>query len=107
MKPIIWGEEGESVDWKVFFLSLCTIFIAELGDKTQLAVFSLVSQSRTPLAVFLGASLGLALVTLIGVLFGGVLMRYIPPLYMRLAASFLFIGIGFYTLWKTCLELAK
>ena len=59
MKPVIWGEEGESVDWKVFFLSLCTIFIAELGDKTQLAVFSLVSQSRTPLAVFLGASLGL------------------------------------------------
>lgn len=92
------------MDWKVFFLSLCTIFFAELGDKTQLAVFSLVSESRAPVAVFLGASLGLALVTLIGVLFGGALTKYIPPLYMRLGASFLFIGIGFYTLWKTWLE---
>ncbi len=95
---------GESVDWKVFFLSLGTIFLAELGDKTQLAVFSLVSQSRAPWAVFLGASLGLALVTLVGVLWGGVLTKCIPPLYLRLGASFLFIGIGFYTLWKTCVE---
>jgi len=96
-----------SVDWKVFFFSFCTIFLAELGDKTQLAVFSLVSQSRAPWAVFLGAALGLVLVTMIGVLFGGVLMKYIPPLYMRLGAAFLFIGIGFYTLWKTWLEFAK
>lgn len=95
------------MNWKVFFLALCTIFLAELGDKTQLAVFSLVSESRAPWEVFLGASLGLALVTLIGVLFGGVLAKYIPPLYMRLGASFLFIGIGFYTLWKVWLELGK
>ena len=43
-----------------------------------------------------GAALGLVLVTMIGVLFGGVLMKYIPPLYMRLGAAFLFIGIGLY-----------
>ncbi len=98
---------SESVNWKVLFLSFCTIFLAELGDKTQLAVFSLVSQSKAPWEVFLGASLGLALVTLIGVLFGGVLTKYIPPLYMRLGASFLFIGIGFYTLWKVWLEYGK
>lgn len=89
------------------FLTFCTIFLAELGDKTQLAVFSLVSQSKAPWEVFLGASLGLALVTLIGVLFGGVLTKYIPLLYMRLGASFLFIGIGFYTLWKTWLAYGK
>lgn len=98
---------GENVNWKVFFLALSTIFIAELGDKTQLAVFSLVSESRAPWEVFLGASLGLALVTLVGVLFGGVLSKYIPPLYMRLGASFLFIGIGLYSLWKVWLELGK
>lgn len=97
---------GEGVNWKVFFLALGTIFLAELGDKTQLAVFSLVSESQAPWEVFLGASLGLALVTVIGVLFGGVLSKYIPPLYMRLGASFLFIGIGFYTLWKVWLELS-
>ncbi|HBR34016.1 MAG TPA: hypothetical protein DD734_05225, partial [Firmicutes bacterium] len=46
------------MNWKVLFLSFCTIFLAELGDKTQLAVFSLVSQSKAPWEVFLGASLG-------------------------------------------------
>jgi putative Ca2+/H+ antiporter (TMEM165/GDT1 family) len=97
----------ESVNWKVMFLAFCTIFLAELGDKTQLAVFSLVSQSKASWEVFLGASLGLALVTLIGVLFGETVAKYIPLLYMRLGASFLFIGIGFYTLWKAWLEYGK
>ena len=97
-------KRGEAVDWKIFFFAFCTLFIAELGDKTQLAVFSLVSQSKATWEVFLGASLALALVTLIGVLFGETLTRYIPPFFLRLAAAFLFIGIGLFTLWKTLAE---
>ncbi|NLW56479.1 MAG: TMEM165/GDT1 family protein [Firmicutes bacterium] len=89
------------MDWKFFFWVFCTLFVAELGDKTQLAVFSFVTQSKAPWEVFLGSSLALVLVTLIGVFFGETLTKYIPLFYLRLGAAFLFIGIGFFTLWKT------
>lgn len=94
------------MDWRIFFLSFGTLFIAEMGDKTQLAVFSLVAESRSPLAVFLGASAALAAVTLIGVLFGGIVTRLVPPLYLRLGAGVLFVGIGAYTLWETLAKLS-
>ena len=89
------------LNWQVFFLAFTTLFIAEMGDKTQLAVFSLVTDSKAPLSVFLGASLALAVVTLIGVLFGGLVTKVIPTHFLKLGAGILFIGIGFYTLWES------
>jgi putative Ca2+/H+ antiporter (TMEM165/GDT1 family) len=94
-----------AINWQVFFVAFTTLFIAEMGDKTQLAVFTLTADSKAPLAVFLGASLALVAVTLIGVLFGGAVTRVIPPNYLKLGAGFLFIGIGFYTLWETYLKM--
>ncbi len=90
-----------NIDWQVFFLTFSTLFIAEMGDKTQLAVFSLVTESRSPLSVFLGASMALALVTLIGVTLGGVVTRYVPQHFLKIGAALLFVGIGFYSLWET------
>jgi putative Ca2+/H+ antiporter (TMEM165/GDT1 family) len=90
-----------NIDWQVFFLTFSTLFIAEMGDKTQLAVFSLVTESRSPLSVFLGASMALALVTLIGVTLGGVVTRYVPQHLLKIGAALLFVGIGFYSLWET------
>ena len=52
--------------WQVILLAFTTLFLAELGDKTQLAVFTLVTKCRAPLEVFLGSILALAAVTLIG-----------------------------------------
>ncbi len=89
-----------TIDWQVFLLTFSTLFIAEMGDKTQLAVFSLVTESRSPLSVFLGASMALALVTLIGVAFGGLVAKYIPPHFLKIGAALLFVGIGFYTLYE-------
>lgn len=88
----------------VFFLAFITLFIAEMGDKTQLAVFSLVTETKLPLAVFLGASLALVVVTLIGALFGGLVTKFIPAYFLKLGAGILFIGIGGYTLWETLLK---
>lgn len=88
------------MNWQVFIMAFTTLFIAEMGDKTQLAVFTLVTDSKSPLAVFLGASLALVVVTLIGALFGGLVTKFIPPHYMKIGAGFLFVGIGFYTLWE-------
>lgn len=91
--------------WQVFLLAFTTLFIAEMGDKTQLAVFSLVTDTKLPLAVFLGASAALIVVTLIGALFGGLITKMIPAFYLKVAAGFLFLGIGGYTLWETLINL--
>jgi len=86
------------MDLKLFFMAFGMLFLAELGDKTQLAVFTLVTQYKKPLPIFLGASLALVLVTLIGTLFGEVVSRYVPPAYLKLAAGILFVGIGIFVL---------
>ena len=92
------------IDWRVLLLAFSTLFIAEMGDKTQMAVFTLVTDTKNPLSVFLGASVALAFVTLIGVDLGGLVAKYVPPHYLRIGAGFLFVGIGFYTLWETFSE---
>lgn len=93
------------MNWKIFFMAFATLFVAELGDKTQLAVFTLVTESKAPWEVFLGSVLALTVVTMIGVLFGDAVSRYIPPQYLRLGAAFLFIGIGAVILWQTIGEI--
>lgn len=95
------------MNWKILFTAFATLFIAELGDKTQLAVFTLVTQSKAPWEVFLGSVLALSAVTLIGVLFGDAVTRFIPPQYLRLGAAFLFIGIGAVVLWQALGEIMR
>ncbi|TZE82459.1 TMEM165/GDT1 family protein [Calorimonas adulescens] len=95
------------MDWKLFFLAFGMLFIAELGDKTQLTVFTLVTQYNKPLPIFLGASLGLVLVTLIGALFGNLVAKYIPTHYLQLIAGLLFVGIGIYVLYSALPEVMK
>jgi len=82
------------VDWRVLASTFGLIFLAELGDKTQLAAIAMSAESKAPVAVFLGAVLALALVTLIGVAIGGTLTRVIPARYIRIAAGGLFVIIG-------------
>ena len=74
---------------------IITIFIAELGDKTQLATLTLSGTSKKPLAVFLGSATALILASLVGVLAGGSISTFIPEIYLKLVASitFLFIGV--------------
>jgi putative Ca2+/H+ antiporter (TMEM165/GDT1 family) len=82
------------MDWKVFGATFTALFIAELGDKTQLAAISMTSKTGKPVAVFLGAVLAMALVTLIGVVFGEALTRVIPVNYLEKGAAILFVVIG-------------
>lgn len=59
------------MDWKLVAATFGMVFLAELGDKTQLLVFNLAAQHRAPWAVVLGASLALSLVSLLGAFVGG------------------------------------
>ncbi|MDI6853797.1 MAG: TMEM165/GDT1 family protein [Deltaproteobacteria bacterium] len=82
------------MNWQVFWITLGTVFLAEMGDKTQLAALSMTADTRAPVAVFLGASLALCLATLLGVVFGGVLSHYVPQHIIKKAAGIAFIAIG-------------
>ena len=93
------------MDLKLFLMAFGMLFLAELGDKTQLAVFTLVTQYNKPLPIFLGASLALILVTLIGTLFGNLVAKYIPPAYLKLVAGILFVGIGIFVLIEAVPEM--
>ena len=81
-------------NWKVFVTTFVALFVAELGDKTQLAVISLTSDSKKPLPVFVAAVTALALVTLIGVVFGTGLVQIVPAEYLKRGAAVLFVVIG-------------
>jgi len=82
------------MDWKVFLTTFGTIFLAEMGDKTQLAAILMTSKTKLPLSVFVGASLALCLDTLFGVIFGEGLIAVIPQNILKKLAALAFIGIG-------------
>ncbi len=82
------------MDWKAFLFAFTTLLLAELGDKTQLAVITMSANTKSKLAVFLGAALALVLVTLIGVLAGDLVSRYIPAELLHRIVAVVFIVIG-------------
>ncbi len=77
--------------------SFLMIFMAELGDKTQLA---LAASSGAPWSVFAGATLALWSVSLIGIFVGATLLRNVPTALMHRAAAVLFAGFGVLALWR-------
>jgi len=89
---MIGGEEA--MDWKIFLTTFGTIFLAELGDKTQLATIMMTSKTKLPWSVFTGASLALCLVTLAGVLFGEGLIAAIPQHLLKKVSALAFVTIG-------------
>jgi len=82
------------MDWRVLLSIFATVFIAELGDKTQLAVISLTCKNQSPLPVFLGASVALVCVTLLGVLGGQALATILPAELLRKLAAGSFVILG-------------
>jgi putative Ca2+/H+ antiporter (TMEM165/GDT1 family) len=82
------------MDWKLLATTFAAVFIAELGDKTQLATLSMSSGQVNRLAVFLGSASALVCTSLIAVLAGGLISRYIPPAYLRRGAGAIFIVLG-------------
>lgn len=86
------------MDWKLAAVAFGTLFLAELGDKTQLAVFSLAAGNKRPWPVFIGASAALVVVTFLGAFLGGYITKYIPANILQLIAGLLFVVIGAFTL---------
>ena len=82
------------MDFRVLLTTFGIIFLAEMGDKTQLAAMTMSAQTKKPWAVFLGAAVALAAVSAIGVLVGSVIGQYVPLEWVKRVAAVAFIVIG-------------
>jgi len=82
------------MDLKLFGATFAAIFLAELGDKTQLATLSLSASGSSRWTVFLGSSLALVCTSAVAVLGGEMLARAIPPVWIQRAAGALFVVLG-------------
>ncbi len=82
------------MDWRLVATTFGVIFLAELGDKTQLAALLMAADSKRPWAVFLGASVALVVVTALGVAVGATLSQYLPELWLKRAGGLAFVSIG-------------
>ncbi|HLO51834.1 MAG TPA: TMEM165/GDT1 family protein [Kamptonema sp.] len=87
------------MDWQLLGLSFITVFLSELGDKSQLAAIALGSSSKSPRAVFLGTAAALLLATLIGVLVGEGAADVLPTRWVKAIAAIGFGIIGVRLLW--------
>jgi len=87
------------MDYKIFFTIFATVFIAELGDKTQLATMLFAADKEvSKFTVLVGASLALIAATVISVLAGSIVSQYISTKSLHYIAGIGFIGIGVWTL---------
>ena len=86
--------------WNQFLAAFAALFLAELGDKTQLVVITMSASSKRPLAVFLGGSLALVVLTGIGAIAGEAITKVIPELLLRRTSALLFVAIGIWTWCK-------
>ena len=82
------------MDLSLLISTFLTVFLAELGDKTQLATVALSGTSDRPLAVFLGSSSALVLASLLGAMAGGSIASLIPTEWLQLVAAGGFLIIG-------------
>ena len=89
------------MDIKAMITTFCMIFLAELGDKTQLATLSFAAESKSKLAVFLGSASALVLTSLLAVFLGSWISKIIPADYMERAAGGLFVALGLWMLFSS------
>jgi putative Ca2+/H+ antiporter (TMEM165/GDT1 family) len=86
------------MDFKTFGSTFAVVFLAELGDKTQLTTFSFASSGKSKVAVLLGAATALVTTTILAVLAGAALGKVVNPLWLRRGAGVLMLALGAFLL---------
>lgn len=86
------------MDWKLFLSTFGAIFVAELGDKTQLAALSFSAGNKSKWVVFLASAAALTLSSAIAVAVGEGVSKVISPLWLKRGAGVIFIVLGVLTL---------
>ena len=89
------------MEFALLISTFVTVFLAELGDKTQVAIISISSTSGHPTAVFAGSATSLVLASLAGAAAGGSLSSIISTDLLQLAAALGFLVIGIRLIMRT------
>jgi putative Ca2+/H+ antiporter (TMEM165/GDT1 family) len=87
------------MDLKLMATAFATVFLAEMGDKTQLTALALASGTRSKLSVFIGAAVALVTTTALAIVVAEAASRAVSPVWMRRAAGTLMIAIGAFYLF--------
>ncbi|MFO8059487.1 MAG: TMEM165/GDT1 family protein [Bacillota bacterium] len=82
------------MDWRLFGSAFGLVFLAELGDKTQLATMMLSARCGSPVTVFLGAILAMVINVGLAAILGAAVVRVVPQEYIRYGAGGLFVILG-------------
>ncbi|MEM8777672.1 MAG: TMEM165/GDT1 family protein [Cyanobacteria bacterium P01_G01_bin.49] len=87
------------MDWQLFGLSFITVFLAEIGDKSQLAAIALGGSAKSPRAVFFGSIVALILASFLGVIAGGTVAQFLPTKILKGVAAIGFALMALRLLW--------
>jgi putative Ca2+/H+ antiporter (TMEM165/GDT1 family) len=82
------------MDFKTFLSTFVIIFLAELFDKTEVAIVSLSLKQNSKIAIFTAAMCAFFVATLLALLFSGVILRFLSPKVIRYISAFLFLLVG-------------
>jgi len=97
--PIKTTKQAKTEAWQIITTTFITVFIAELGDKTQLTTLVIAAQSHQPWIVFMGAAIALVSTSLLGVLAGKWLAKTFSPSLLNTLAGLSFLVLSISLLW--------
>lgn len=96
-------EKASSVSlWGIFVSTFITIFLAEMGDKTQIATLLMTAESHSPWVVFAGAGSALVATSLVGVLLGRWIAKKFTPQTIERSAAVCLLFVAAMLLWEIC-----
>lgn len=98
------GETKPIISKDPFMIVFSSLFLAELGDKTQLATFALAAKYSSPALVWTGATLGMIVVNLFGIVIGNFISNYLPEKAANILAGCIFIAFGAITFLTVLLK---
>ena len=88
-----------NIDWQLIGISFITVFLAEIGDKSQLAAIALGGSSNNLRAVFIGSTVALILASFLGILAGGAVAQFLPEKLLKSFAAIGFATMALRILW--------
>lgn len=98
-QPIVTAAPQQKSIWATFTTTFVTIFLAEIGDKTQISTFWMTAQSHDPWIVFMGSASALITTSLLGVILGGWMAKTLSPKTLEKSAGLLFLLISCTLFW--------
>lgn len=93
--------EDERYHFSPFWTVAVAFFVAEMGDKTQLATISLAVEYRAVWSVWMGTTLGMMVSNAIGIVFGNLMGKRLPERAIKWAAAVVFVAFGVWGLWES------